>query len=95
MKNIFKNIKNYFKDNKTKSITILIILILTIVSSITLIAYSFYQNKSRRLIISGIASLDSADVSIKVYRENKNEMVLEQVLIHYHIMVQVVRHIIM
>ena len=23
MKNIFKNIKNYFKDNKTKSITIL------------------------------------------------------------------------
>ena len=73
MKNIFKNIKNYFKDNKTKSITILIILILTIVSSITLIAYSFYQNKSRRLIISGIASLDSADVSIKVYRENKNE----------------------
>ena len=73
MKNIFKNIKNYFKDNKKKSITILIILILTIVSSITLIAYSFYQNKSRRLIISGIASLDSADVSIKVYRENKNE----------------------
>lgn len=73
MKNIFKNIKNYFKDNKTKSITILIILILTIVSSITLIAYSFYQNKSRRLIISGIASLDSADVSIKIYRENKNE----------------------
>ena len=73
MKNIFKNIKNYFKDNKTKSITILIILILTIVSSITLIAYSFYQNKSRRLIISGVASLDSADVSIKVYRENKNE----------------------
>ena len=73
MKNIFKNIKNFFKDNKTKSITILIILILTIVSSITLIAYSFYQNKSRRLIISGIASLDSADVSIKVYRENKNE----------------------
>lgn len=73
MKNIFKNIKNYFKDNKTKSITILIILILTIVSSITLIAYSFYQNKSRKLIISGIASLDSADVSIKVYRENKNE----------------------
>lgn len=72
MKNIFKNIKNYFKDNKTKSITILIILILTIVSSITLIAYSFYQNKSRKLIISGIASLDSADVSIKVYRENKN-----------------------
>ena len=71
--NIFKNIKNYFKDNKTKSITILIILILTIVSSITLIAYSFYQNKSRKLIISGIASLDSADVSIKVYRENKNE----------------------
>ena len=49
MKNIFKNIKNYFKDNKTKSITILIILILTIVSSITLIAYSFYQNKSRKL----------------------------------------------
>lgn len=73
MKNIFKNIKNYFKDNKTKSITILIILILTIVSSITLIAYSFYQNKSRKLIISGISSLDSADVSIKVYRENKNE----------------------
>lgn len=73
MKNIFKNIKNYFKDNKTKSITILIILILTIVSSITLIAYSFYQNKSRKLIISGIASLDSSDVSIKVYRENKNE----------------------
>lgn len=73
MKNIFKNIKNYFKDNKTKSITILLILILTIVSSITLIAYSFYQNKSRKLIISGIASLDPADVSIKVYRENKNE----------------------
>ena len=73
MKNIFKNIKNYFKDNKTKSITIFIILILTIVSSITLIAYSFYQNKSRKLIISGIASLDSADVSIKVYRENKND----------------------
>ncbi len=45
MKNIFKNIKNYFKDNKTKIITILIILILTIVSSIILIAYSFYQNK--------------------------------------------------
>ena len=77
MKNIFKNIKNYFKDNKTKSITILIILILTIVSSITLIAYAFYQNQSTRLIISGIASLDSADVSIKLYRENKNEMVLE------------------
>lgn len=73
MKNIFKNIKNYFKDNKTKIITILIILILTIVSSIILIAYSFYQNKSRRLIISGIASLDSADVSIKLYRENKND----------------------
>lgn len=73
MKNIFKNIKNYFNENKTKSITILVVLILTIISSITLIAYSFYQNKSTKLIISGIASLDSADVSIKVYRENKNE----------------------
>ena len=73
MKNIFKNIKNYFKDNKTKSITILIILILTIVSSITLIAYSFYQNKSTKLIISGLALIDSSDVSIKVYRENKND----------------------
>ena len=73
MKNIFKNIKNYFKDNKTKSITILVVLILTIVSSITLIAYSFYQNKSTKLIISGLALIDSSDVSIKVYRENKND----------------------
>ena len=73
MKNIFKNIKNYFKDNKTKSITILVILILTIISSITLIAYSFYQNKSTKLIISGLALIDSSDVSIKVYRENKND----------------------
>ena len=73
MKNIFKNIKNYFKDNKTKSITILVVLILTIISSITLIAYSFYQNKSTKLIISGLALIDSSDVSIKVYRENKND----------------------
>ena len=73
MKNIFKNIINYFKDNKTKSITILVVLILTIISSITLIAYSFYQNKSTKLIISGLALLDSSDVSIKVYRENKND----------------------
>lgn len=73
VKLFFENIKSYIANNKTKSITILVVLILTIVSSITLIAYSFYQNKSRKLIISGIASLDSADVSIKVYRENKNE----------------------
>ena len=73
MKNIFKNIKNYFNENKTKSITILVVLILTIISSITLIAYSFYQNKSTKLIISGLALIDSADVSIKVYRENKND----------------------
>lgn len=73
VKLFFGNIKSYIANNKTKSITILVVLILTIVSSITLIAYSFYQNKSRKLIISGIASLDSADVSIKVYRENKND----------------------
>ena len=73
MKNIFKNIKNYFKDNKTKSITILVVLILTILSSIILISYSFYQNKSTKLIISGLALIDSSDVSIKVYRENKND----------------------
>ena len=73
MKNIFKNIKNYFNENKTKSITILVVLILTIISSITLIAYSFYQNKSTKLIISGLALIDSSDVSIKVYRENKND----------------------
>lgn len=73
VKLFFENIKSYIANNKTKSITILVVLILTIVSSITLIAYSFYQNKSRKLIISAIASLDSADVSIKVYRENKNE----------------------
>lgn len=73
VKLFFENIKSYIANNKTKSITILVVLILTIVSSITLIAYSFYQNKSRKLIISAIASLDSTDVSIKVYRENKNE----------------------
>ena len=73
MKNIFKNIKNYVKENKTKSMTILTVLILTIISSITLIAYSFYQNKSTKLIISGLALIDSSDVSIKVYRENKND----------------------
>lgn len=73
VKLFFGNIKSYIANNKTKSITILVVLILTIVSSITLIAYSFYQNKSRKLIISAIASLDSADVSIKVYRENKND----------------------
>ena len=73
MKNIFKGIKNYFNENKSKSITILIVLILTILSSITLIAYSFYQNKSTKLIISGLALIDSSDVSIKVYRENKND----------------------
>ena len=73
VKLFFENIKSYIANNKTKSITILVVLILTIVSSITLIAYSFYQNKSKKLIISAVASLDPSDVSIKVYRENKND----------------------
>lgn len=73
VKLFFENIKSYIANNKTKSITILTVLILTIISSITLIAYSFYQNKSTQLIISGVALIDSSDVSIKVYRENKND----------------------
>lgn len=72
LKTLFNNLKNAFNKNKRKSITILVILILAIMSSVTLIAYSFYVNRSKNLIISGIASLDSSDVGIDVYRENRN-----------------------
>lgn len=72
LKTLFNNLKDAFNKNKRKSITILVILILAIISSVTLIAYSFYVNKSTNLIISGIASLDASDVKIDVYRENRD-----------------------
>ena len=49
VKLFFENIKSYIANNKTKSITILVVLILTIVSSITLIAYSFIKIKVENL----------------------------------------------
>ena len=73
MKKFFNNFKRYFKDNKGKCLTILTIIILSILSSIILISYSFYQNKSRKLIISGIAVIGSNDVTIKVYRQDRDE----------------------
>ena len=72
MKNFLANFKEYYSNNKERCLTILTIIILSILSSIILISYSFYQNKSTKLIISGVALIDSSDVSIKVYRENKN-----------------------
>ena len=73
MKKYFDVVRSYFKGNKEKCLTLLVVLILTLLSSITLIAYSFYQNKSKRLIISGVANINSSDVAIKIYRENKND----------------------
>ncbi len=73
MKKYFDVVRSYFKGNKERCLTLLVVLILTLLSSITLIAYSFYQNKSKSLIISGVANINSSDVSIKVYRENKND----------------------
>ncbi len=71
-KTFLNNLKIAFNKNKKKSITILVILILSIISSVTLIAYSFYVNRSQNLIISGIASLDSSDVKIDIYREDRD-----------------------
>ena len=73
MKRIIANFKGYYNSNKERCLTILTIIILSILSSVILISYSFYQNKSSKLIISGVALIDSSDVSIKVYRENKND----------------------
>ena len=73
MKNFLANFKEYYSNNKERCLTILTIIILSILSSIILISYSFYQNKSSKLVISGVALIDSSDVSIKVYRENKND----------------------
>ena len=73
LKKLVNNFKEYYSNNKERCLTILTIIILSILSSIILISYSFYQNKSSRLIISGVALIDSSDVSIKVYRENKND----------------------
>ena len=72
LKKLINNFKEYYSNNKERCLTILTIIILSILSSIVLISYSFYQNKSSKLIISGVALIDSSDVSIKVYRENKN-----------------------
>ena len=73
LKKIINNFKEYYSNNKERCLTILTIIILSFLSSIILISYSFYQNKSTKLIISGVALIDSSDVSIKVYRENKND----------------------
>ena len=73
MKKYFDVVRSYFKGNKKRFLTLLVVLILTLLSSITLIAYSFYQNKSKSLIISGVANINSSDVAIKIYRENKND----------------------
>ena len=73
LKKLVNNFKEYYSNNKERCLTILTIIILSILSSIILISYSFYQNKSSRLIISGVALIDSSDVSIKVYRENRND----------------------
>ena len=73
LKKLINNFKEYYSNNKERCLTILTIIILSILSSIVLISYSFYQNKSSKLIISGVALIDSSDVSIKVYRENKND----------------------
>ncbi len=73
LKKLVNNFKAYYSNNKERCLTILTIIILSILSSIILISYSFYQNKSSKLIISGVALIDSSDVSIKVYRENKND----------------------
>ena len=73
LKKLVNNFKEYYSNNKERCLTILTIIILSILSSIVLISYSFYQNKSSKLIISGVALIDSSDVSIKVYRENKND----------------------
>ena len=72
MKKILLKMKDKFNENQNRNMLILVILILTILSSITLITYSFYQNRSTNLIIAGVASIDKSDVKIKVYRENKN-----------------------
>ena len=47
MKKYFDVVRSYFKGNKERCLTLLVVLILTLLSSITLIAYSFYQNKSK------------------------------------------------
>ena len=73
LKKLVNNFKKYYSNNKERCLTKLTIIILSILSSIVLISYSFYQNKSSKLIISGVALIDSSDVSIKVYRENKND----------------------
>ena len=73
LKNFISNFKNYYSNNRERCLTILTIIILSILSSIILISYSFYQNKSTKLIISGVALIDSSDVSIKVYKENKSD----------------------
>ena len=73
LKKLVNTFKAYYSNNKERCLTILTIIILSILSSIVLISYSFYQNKSSKLIISGVALIDSSDVSIKVYRENKND----------------------
>ena len=73
LKKLVNNFKTYYSNNKERCLSILTIIILSILSSIVLISYSFYQNKSSKLIISGVALIDSSDVSIKVYRENKND----------------------
>ena len=72
MKKILLKMKDKFNENQNRNMLILVILILTILSSITLITYSFYQNRSTNLIIAGVASIDKSDVKIKVYREDKN-----------------------
>ena len=72
MKGLFVKLKNKFNENKNRNMLILVIIILTILSSITLITYSFYQNRSSNLIIAGVASIDKSDVRIKVYREDRN-----------------------
>ena len=72
MKKILLKMKDKFNENQKRNMLILVILILTILSSITLITYSFYQNRSTNLIIAGVASIDKSDVRIKVYREDKD-----------------------
>ena len=71
-KKIINNIKYALKKDNKKVLLVLVILVLTILSSVTLIAYSFYVNRSTNLIIAGVASIDKSDVKIKVYREDKN-----------------------
>ena len=72
LKKVINNIKYALKKDNKKVLLVLVILVLTILSSVTLIAYSFYVNRSTNLIIAGVASIDKSDVKIKVYREDKN-----------------------